>query len=195
MDTCEDRAAANLRTELWRLRRMAGAVVVGNGSYLMLASDVTVDMFVLTATAAAIVATNDLQDDVETRLLEDDLLPDWDEEWIWFERERLRQLRVHALEALCARRSACGRHAAAIDAGQAAVAAEPLRESAQRTLIEAHLAEGNVFEAKRQLDLYTRLLDDSMGLFPSGALAELVAAAVDPAPVRALSNRQGPTPT
>src|SRR5687767_13003919 len=45
MDTSGDRAAANLRTELWRLRRTAGPVVVGNGSYLALASDVTVDLF------------------------------------------------------------------------------------------------------------------------------------------------------
>jgi DNA-binding SARP family transcriptional activator len=184
MDTGEDRAAANLRTELWRLRRTAGTVVVGNGSYLALASDLTVDLFVLTSTAAAIVEADDMHDDMETRLLVDDLLPDWEEDWIWFERERLRQLRVHALEALCARRSACGRHAAAIDAGQAAVAAEPLRESAQRTLIEAHLAEGNVFEAKRQFDLYCRLLDESMGLRPAAVLAELVAAAVAVGPQR-----------
>jgi two-component SAPR family response regulator len=106
--------------------------------------------------------------------LSGDLLPDWDEEWIQFERERLRQLRVHALEALCHRLSAAGRHAEAIDAGQAAVAAEPLRESAQKTLIAAHLAEGNLCEARRQFGLYRDVLWDSLCLSPSEDLQAML---------------------
>ena len=68
--------------------------------------------------------------DTSSDSLRGDLLPDWDEDWIQFERERLRQLRVHALEALCRRLSECGRHEEAVDAGQATMAAEPLREAA-----------------------------------------------------------------
>jgi DNA-binding SARP family transcriptional activator len=180
MDTGEDRAAANLRTALWRLRQAGAAAVVTHGAYLALASDVSVDLFVLVSRARTIIGPATDDDDVDPRVFSRDLLPEWDDEWVRFERERLRQLRVHALEGVCARLSDAGRHAEAIDAGQAAVAAEPLRESAQRTLIQAHLAEGNICEAKRQLDLYCSLLDDSMGFAPSRALTELVAAAVTP---------------
>jgi DNA-binding SARP family transcriptional activator len=81
---------------------------------------------------------------------------------------------MHSLEALCVRLTKAGRHALAIDAGLAAVACEPLRESAQRVLIEAHLAEGNVFEAVRQYDSFRALLRESLRIEPSAALRELV---------------------
>jgi DNA-binding SARP family transcriptional activator len=107
--------------------------------------------------------------------LANDLLPDWDEDWLQDERERLRQLRVHALEALCIRLRTGGRDAEAVCAGQAAVAAEPLRESAQRQLITAHLAEGNVSEARRQFEIYRRLLWENLQLSPSPQMTRLLA--------------------
>ncbi|MGH8905014.1 MAG: AfsR/SARP family transcriptional regulator [Egibacteraceae bacterium] len=53
-----------------------------------------------------------------------------------------------------------GRYSQAIDAGLAAIAGEPLRESAHRALIRAYLAEGNPSEALRQYRIYRRLLHD-----------------------------------
>jgi hypothetical protein len=44
----------------------------------------------------------------------------------------------------------------------AAIAAEPLRESAHRCLIEAHIAEGNSSEAQRHQDLFRRRLRDGL---------------------------------
>ena len=90
------------------------------------------------------------------------------------ERERFRQLRLHALEALCRRLTQAGRFGAAVQAGLAAVAGEPLRESAHRTLIQAHLAEGNPGEAVRQYHLYRRLLAGEFAIEPSAAIRELV---------------------
>ncbi len=106
-------------------------------------------------------------------LLEEDLLPGWDEEWLIVERERMRQLRIHALEALSIRLREQSRFGEAIDAALSAVAAEPLRESAQIALIEAYLAEGNVSEAARQKDAYRVLLDVELGLEPSGKVMDL----------------------
>ena len=103
-----------------------------------------------------------------------DLLPDWYEEWVSVERERFRQLRLHALDALCEQLTSAGRFAPAIEVGMAAVAAEPLRESAHQRLIEAHLAEGNRGEAIRQYCLCRRLLRDRLGLRPSNQLENLV---------------------
>lgn len=179
LDTTESRAAGNLRTALWKIRQQCGHLVCANGNYLSLAADTDVDLARLLAQARRLIALEEALEPRDTCSdnLRGDLLPDWDEEWIQFERERLRQLRVHALESLCRRLSARGRHGEAVDAGQAAVAVEPLRESAQQVLIAAHLAEGNVWEARRQYMLYRDLLWDSLRIQPSD---ELRAMALDP---------------
>src|SRR5437867_4028183 len=68
-------------------------------------------------------------------LLHEDLLPDWYDDWVALERERLRQLRVHALEQLCDRLLVAERFGEATEAALAASRTEPLRESPQRLLI------------------------------------------------------------
>src|SRR5262249_3418614 len=90
--------------------------------------------------------------------LDAELLPDWYDDWVLLERERLRELRLHALEALALRLAALGRFAEAVEAGLAAVRSEPLRESAHRVLIRLHLAEGNRHRALCQYREYTRLM-------------------------------------
>ncbi len=55
-----------------------------------------------------------------------------------------------------------------------AVAADPLRETGQRMLIEAHLREGNVSEARRQFELYRSVLLDRLGITPSRSVERLV---------------------
>ena len=102
-----------------------------------------------------------------------DLLPDWYDEWLVFERERVRLLRLLALEALCDRFSRAGWHAEATQAGLAAVAAEPLRESAHRALMRAHLADGNPGEAIRQYRILATLLHRELGLHPSPEMRAL----------------------
>ena len=77
----------------------------------------------------------------------EDLLLGWYDDWVLLERERLRQLRLHALEQLSARLLAGGDVARAAEAALEAVAVEPLRETAHAALIRAHLAEGNRAEA------------------------------------------------
>jgi DNA-binding SARP family transcriptional activator len=103
-----------------------------------------------------------------------ELLPDWYDDWVVIERERMRQLCVHALERLSADARAKGRFAQAAEAGLAAVAFEPLRESAHRVVIQAHLAEGNANEAIRQFELCVELLRSKLGLRPSMLMDELM---------------------
>ena len=104
-----------------------------------------------------------------------ELLPDWYDDWVALDRERLRQLCAHALEALCTRLVEARRFGEAILVGLAAVAHEPYRESAHRALISAHLAEGNRAEAVRQYAHYRRLLADDLGFAPSELMDELIA--------------------
>jgi DNA-binding SARP family transcriptional activator len=183
MDATEERASANLRNALWRGRRVLGGCLVIDGSYLALSPDVDVDLRHLTSQARSLIRPDTELDECDTdpTVMLGDLLPDWDEEWIEGERERLRQLRVHALEALCDKLRCAGRNGEAVDVGLMAVSAEPLRESAQRLLVSAHLAEGNVSEARRQYDRYRELLWDELGIQPSDELRVLVGSPLDPA--------------
>jgi DNA-binding SARP family transcriptional activator len=112
--------------------------------------------------------------DIDGLCLAGELLPDWYDDWVLIERERFRQLRLHALDAFCESLTADGRYAGAVEAGQAAVAAEPLRESAHRLLIRAHLAEGNRDDAIRQYCFFRDILEAELGLAPSPQIEELV---------------------
>jgi DNA-binding SARP family transcriptional activator len=103
-----------------------------------------------------------------------DLLPDWYDDWLHDEREGLRQTRLHALESLARGLSASGRHADAIQAALAAIRLEPLRETAHRTLIEIHLAEGNWSEAWRQFKRCQRLLREELGVEPADSMRHLL---------------------
>lgn len=176
MDTTTDRAAANLRTALWRARQCRGDLLMLEGHYVALSPAVVVDLSELLTRARRLIDDGIPLEpgDGDPGSLAGDLLPGWDEEWITFERERLRQLRIHALESLCAKLSRAGRAGEAIDAGLAAVEAEPLRESAQRALVAAHLAEGNVSEARRQYLLYRELLREALGIEPSEQLRSMI---------------------
>lgn len=174
-DTTDDRAAANVRTALWRARRIDPDLVAVRGSYLQIGDDVRVDLHEMMEVARRVDTPGALESDIAPDRFIDDLLPEWYDDWVLLEREWLRQLRLHSLEALCARLTKAGRHSMAISAGLAAVACEPLRESAQRVLIEAHIAEGNVSEAVRQYDSYRALLRESLRIEPSASLRHLLA--------------------
>jgi DNA-binding SARP family transcriptional activator len=56
------------------------------------------------------------------------------------------------------------------------VSADPLRESAHRVLIEAHLAEGNLAEGRRAYDRYRAIARRELGVEPGRELASLIRA-------------------
>jgi DNA-binding SARP family transcriptional activator len=169
LDASEERATASLRSALWRLRRPGDALVEVSPSHLGLAAGVTVDYREALGYARALLDEAGGEPAVEPTAgcLSRELLPGWWEDWVLVERERFRQLRLHALEAYCRRLAQLGRFAQAVEAGLAAVALEPLRESAHRLLIAVYLAEGNRAEAIRQYHAYRRLLHDELALEPS----------------------------
>jgi DNA-binding SARP family transcriptional activator len=175
-ETTDERAGANLRSALWRLRRISPSLVETSPTHLRLGSGTAVDIHQLSASIWRILdpSKDPATDDLLDVCAPSDLLPGWYDEWVLVERERVRQLRLHALETLCERLAERRRFGPAVEAGLCAVQAEPLRESAQRALIRAHLAEGNACEAIRQYRRYKELLDNELGLKPSAELADLV---------------------
>ena len=181
-DVREERAAASLRSTLWRIRRTGCPLVSGTRGALHLAAEVEVDVRDATSLGHRLLGPADHAADLDAagRLLDGDLLPDWYDEWVTPERERFRQIRLHALERLAVLFVEAGRVGEAVEAGLAAVAAEPLRESAHRALIRAYLAEGNRVEALRQYEGYRRALRLELGTEPSDEMRTLVAGIAGP---------------
>jgi hypothetical protein len=127
---CTDvRAVANLRSALYRLTgHNQDGLVVSSPYRLALDAQVSVDIHDLTRQFGPSGTAGAPGADVDASMLRQDVLPEWPEEWLTGTREWFRQIRLHALEALCDRYRDDGRLDAALDAGITAVVADPLRE-------------------------------------------------------------------
>jgi DNA-binding SARP family transcriptional activator len=177
-DTLEHRAMACLRTAIWRLQRPGWRLIEVSADEMALDRDVRVDVNELMALARHMLDVADGVDEAEVTRLEElviagDLLPDWEDEWLAPERERFRQVRLHALEIVGERFAREGRFGRAVEASLAVLAADPLRESARRQLIRVHAAEGNFHEALAEYRRYREAMFEELGLEPSRQMAAL----------------------
>jgi DNA-binding SARP family transcriptional activator len=171
------RAAGNLRSALWRLRGAGIDVLIADKRSIGLRPGVAVDIHEVADWAIRLIAERALPGDLSlTWPIADalDLLPGCYDDWAIIERERMRQRILHALEALSRAMTAGGRYGEAVDAAMMAIGVEPLRESAQRALLQAHLAESNLIEARRDFLAYRNLVRRELGVEPSMELAALV---------------------
>lgn len=177
-DCTESRAAGNLRSALWRLRAADADLLTSDGHRLALDSDAAVDVRLIHRWARRVIEGSAEAEDLDLAHLDAclaELLPGWYDDWVVFERERLRQRLLHALQRLTLGLAAKGDFPKAVEAAVYAVRLEPLRESAQRALIAAHLAGGNLVEARRALDRYAALLRSELGAEPPESLTLMVA--------------------
>jgi DNA-binding SARP family transcriptional activator len=173
------RANANLRSSLWRALRTGHQVIEASPHEMSISKHIAIDIHDAVTRAHRLLDITCSCDDIlttQTRSdLSADLLPDWSEnEWVLAEQEQYHQLRLHALEAMSERLIAAGRYGEAVAAGLAAIRAEPLRESAHRVLVKAHLAAGNRAAAFTQYEQCRRVLLDELGLEPSLTLRNLL---------------------
>ncbi len=175
-DTNDQHASGSLRSALWRLGHPTRPLVEVDDVHLRLAPSVAVDLYSSEELAHRLLdeSHQPSDTDLDEALLATELLPDWTEDWVLLRRENHNQLRLRALEALCRKLTDMGRFGQAVQAGMLAVSGEPLRESAQRALISAHIAEGNVDAATTQYDTFCELLHDKLDLEPSEEMKILV---------------------
>ena len=166
------RAAACLRSALWRLVRPPFQLIEAGKERLRLGSAVTVDV---TTVREFVAERAPLAPSVSLPALTADLLPGWSERWVVAERDWCRQVCLRALEMLSERFRESGDHFRAHETAAAAVRGDPLRESAHRRLIELHLADGNPAAALRQYSSYEVLLRAELGVSPSPEIRRLVA--------------------
>jgi DNA-binding SARP family transcriptional activator len=175
-DTTEIRALGSLRTALWRANQAAPGLVEAGQDSLSLTPGVDVDVTRLVQTGHDIMEGRCLVplDSPGLQYLEGDLLPDWTDEWLVVDRERLRQLRLHVLETLAAGLAERGMFGMAMEAGLMALRADVLRESAHRVVIRIHLAEGNVAEALHAFQECVAVLNREVGVPPSPETVRLL---------------------
>ena len=173
-DTTDDRAHRCLRSTLWRVRCLGVPLLEVTPSRVRIIPSVAVDTREQIESAYRSLDGSRPVGRVDPSALEGDLLPDWYDDWVVFERERLRQLRLHALEATARRSLADGKFADAVEILHVALRAEPLRESSHRILLETYLAEGNRGEALRHYREYREYLGRCLGLQPDPELEGLV---------------------
>jgi len=177
IDASDERAGGSLRSSLWRLNRQGYRLVEATATHLQLAPGIDVDVRRVLRLARRLLDGSADAADLHGAegVLGDELLPDWYDDWLLFERERFRQVSLHALEVLADQLVRAGELSRALEAALSAVRSEPLRESAHRAVIRVHLAEGNRAEAIRHYELCRRLLRERLGVRPSPMLAELIA--------------------
>jgi DNA-binding SARP family transcriptional activator len=180
----DHRAAGNLRSALCRLKNCPQPLVAADKTWMSLSDNVVVDVDVVNDWACRLIQGSASEKDLVVGpqgLDALDLLPGWYDDWVLVERERMRQRLLHALEALSSALVQSGRFAEAVEAAMLAVSNEPLRESAQRVLIEAHIAGGNWIEGRKRFDSYRRLLWRELRVEPNPGLARLFQAECVPA--------------
>lgn len=197
-DATEARALASLRTAIWRANQLAHGLIGTAHDTVVLGPDVDVDITDLVQGAHAVMAARGRLPEGEdpecasdparragqardgdldpARFGDGDLLPGWDDEWLAGDRERLRQLRLHVLEARAQQLARSGRFGLALEAALIALRSDPLRESAHRTVIRIHLAEGNLAEALHAYAQCAAVLRRQLGVAPSAETSRLVAA-------------------
>ncbi len=96
------------------------------------------------------------------------------DEWVFFRREALRSRYIRALELLIEKFTGSFDPHSALIYGRRLVEVEPLRESAHRQVIAAHLAIGDRAAAQRQFDACAGLLQKELGVVPERTTVELL---------------------
>jgi DNA-binding SARP family transcriptional activator len=171
-DAAETHARGSLRTALWHLSSDSHRLelVHCEQESLALGHGVSVDARTLAVAALNIVRRRGplSADPLLSGLLDrGDLLPDWDDDWVVLEREWLRRLRLQALDTLSERLARHNMPALALEAALASIRIEPLREEPHRAVVSAHLAEGNMIEARKHYEAFRHLLRAELGAEPS----------------------------
>jgi DNA-binding SARP family transcriptional activator len=180
-EVTDHRAHASLRSTIWRVSQTCRGLLESHGEVLSLARGTWVDVRELRSLFEVEPPGSRSGSGVASwsESFWGELLPGWYDDWVMLERERLRQMRVHALETMTRALADQGRYAEALEVGMAAVAVAPLRESAHREIIRIHLAEGNLSEALRQFEVCAQLLRADLGLEPSDQMVDLLEPVMD----------------
>jgi len=171
----EHRAIASLRSTLSRLRGASPRLIAPGSTDVAIGEGVRVDVWEREELAAQLLekpGDDGCRDAIDQ--LTTELLPGWHDDWVMFERDRLREISMHAIESQAIALAGDRRFALAIAAVYEAIRLDPLRESAVRILIEIHLAEGNRAQAAQCYLAFRDRLRAALRIDPSDEMRTLV---------------------
>jgi len=118
------------------------------------------------------------------QLYSGDFMDGFYDDWALLERERLRELYLHALERLITLHKQRGDYEQALTYAQRLAAADPLREAAHQDLLRLYHLLGRTRAALEQFATLQKLLAQELGISPSPttvALCQEIAAALEEA--------------
>lgn len=175
-DCSEAQAAGSLRAGLHAISHQLPALLLNTSNPLALEPAVEVDVHRVRRLIVEIGSLPDIDVPAEaTEVLRcADLLPDWYEDWVLFERERLQQQRLCAMETLAEHYLTVADIGRALAAAGAAAEIEPLRESSHLLLIRCHLALGNRASATTVYQRFGSRLQREMRVAPSPRFRDLL---------------------
>jgi len=173
-------ALASLRTAISRLHAAHPSLLTTTPELITLAPQLQVDLVEHERLAIEVIRGADASAVLElpSDAFTTPLLPDWDEDWVNVERQRVQELFLHALEASALQLASNGHFALGLQAAYSVLGVDSLRESAARTVIELHLREGNRAQAVRIFLDFRERLRLALDVEPSAELYALVAGVV-----------------
>lgn len=177
-DSPSDRARANLRKELSRLRRALPSA----DEYLWVTpktlqwnpdSDLKLDVARFEDILSR--AKDSTIDELKTAiaLYRGEFLPDIDSEWVQPERDRLHQLNMRALETLCHQLEQQGEYANTVTYAQELLRIDELHEGAYNTLIRLYGLMGDRASALQTYHQCMTILREELGIDPSATTRQL----------------------
>jgi SARP family transcriptional regulator, regulator of embCAB operon len=172
----EAHGLGSLRAAVFALSRRLPGAVVCRGTALALSEEVDVDLHHLLDLLARPVAEWSPERD-DRWLLERagmELLPGWYDDWVLEEQERLHDLYVNAVEDRAEHCLELGDVHRALALARTLRDVDPLRESAVRLVIRAHLALGNEADAWRAFRGFRAVLARELGTEPSPRVRNLL---------------------
>ena len=191
-ESTDARALASLRRAVLQTQQRCPGLLHVDRLSIGLDADVEVDVDEVRRAAAA---TEDAIAEGEAgtllgQLVGEQLLPDWYEDWVLPERERLEHLRVKALERIARQALEAGDLELSVDAARAASDIDPLLEWAGELAIRAHLARGDLGSALLEFDRYRDTVRDELGVPPSRTIRELIEPALTESRIALHSQRE-----
>jgi SARP family transcriptional regulator, regulator of embCAB operon len=177
-NSTEPRAMESLRVSLHLLSRQVPGLIVTDGLVLSLTTELKVDVhdFLRQAKYCEQPDAYGSHADCLSYLLHAELLPGWYEDWVVFEQERIRRVRLCGLLTHAKRWLEREEAEKAIHAAGCALELEPLHETCVRYLMQAELRMGNRAGALRTFRSFQTRLSSDLGLVPSDHLSNFAAA-------------------
>lgn len=182
-DSTEKQAQANLRKLLHQLRRILPQLadfldVTAQTIQWQANASITVDAVSFATQveqAQKISARAKSQQMLEhaVELYKGDLLPDFYDDWVLAERERLRELYTNALHKLAELAEAVRDYQAALGWTQRLLQHDPLQETSYRQLMRLHLLAGDRAKALSSYHICATTLHEELGVEPSQETEEL----------------------